>query len=63
MHNPQYKTEVVTWVCTYTKNGKALDVNLRGTSEEAVLVNNLQAYPGLKVLGKWGGSYDAPEFD
>lgn len=59
MHN----AESITWVCAYVKDGAEYCVNLTGTSEEAVLINNLQAYPGLNVLGKLVATIPAPEFD
>ena len=54
MHNPQHnKSEPAQrlWVCSYIKDGKTFDVNLRGSTEDAVLTNNLQQYPGLVVHG------------
>ena len=53
MHNPQHSKDSgqPLWVCSYINDGKEYDVNLRGSTEDAVLNNNLQQYPGLVVHG------------
>lgn len=50
------------WVCSYQKDGKTFDVNLPGSSVEAVLINHLAQYPGLVVHGKLVQEYDGPDW-